>query len=405
MEILYLTYDGLSEPLGQSQILPYINKLNKKHNFRIISFEKSFFLSKNRDNIKNKMVNNEITWISEKYHKFPKVFSTLWDLRIMYKRALQIYKLKPYLIVHCRSHLTAIVGLKLKKRLGIKLLFDMRSFYPDERVDGGIWPQTKPIYRLIFNYFKKKEIDLLNNCDALVVLTTKAKTIVQNFKNVHINSNKIYLIPCCADLNHFNKKKVFKKSQNELRSKLNINNDRFVVSYLGSIGTWYMTNEMFQFFKVVKSSNPNSIFLFITPNMPEEIIKIAKKNGVSPKDIRCLFGERSQLPSILSLSDVSLFFILPTFSKKASSPTKHAELMGLGIPVICNSGVGDLDEIINQTKTGYILPELNEKEYVKCSLLLNKIKNIDKKLIRSSAENLFSLDSGVKFYDNIYQSI
>jgi len=43
------------------------------------------------------------------------------------------------------------------------------------------------------------------------------------------------------------------------------------------------------------------------------------------------------------LSNASLFFIKPVWSKKASSPTKLAELMGLGIPVFSNSGVGDVD--------------------------------------------------------------
>ena len=39
---LYITYDGLLDPLGQSQILPYIKSLNKKgYKFIILSFEKS----------------------------------------------------------------------------------------------------------------------------------------------------------------------------------------------------------------------------------------------------------------------------------------------------------------------------------------------------------------------------
>lgn len=42
MGILYLTCNGLTDLFVKSQILPYIDKLNKKHNFRIISFEKLF---------------------------------------------------------------------------------------------------------------------------------------------------------------------------------------------------------------------------------------------------------------------------------------------------------------------------------------------------------------------------
>ena len=39
-QILYISYDGITDPLGQSQILPYIIGLTKNYKFHIISFEK-----------------------------------------------------------------------------------------------------------------------------------------------------------------------------------------------------------------------------------------------------------------------------------------------------------------------------------------------------------------------------
>ena len=40
-KVLYITYDGLADPLGQSQILPYIKGLSSKElQFTILSFEK-----------------------------------------------------------------------------------------------------------------------------------------------------------------------------------------------------------------------------------------------------------------------------------------------------------------------------------------------------------------------------
>ena len=43
---------------------------------------------------------------------------------------------------------------------------------------------------------------------------------------------------------------------------------------------------------------------------------------------------------------------MPSFSKKASCPTKMGEIMNLGVPVICNKGVGDVEEIMNITIIG-----------------------------------------------------
>ena len=38
--ILYISYDGILEPLGQSQVLSYLEKLSKKRVVHLISFEK-----------------------------------------------------------------------------------------------------------------------------------------------------------------------------------------------------------------------------------------------------------------------------------------------------------------------------------------------------------------------------
>ena len=42
MKAIYLTYDGLLDPLGQSQVLPYLLELSKStKSTRVISFEKN----------------------------------------------------------------------------------------------------------------------------------------------------------------------------------------------------------------------------------------------------------------------------------------------------------------------------------------------------------------------------
>ncbi len=40
MSILYITYDGLLEPLGQSQVLAYLERMSDRLLIHIMSFEK-----------------------------------------------------------------------------------------------------------------------------------------------------------------------------------------------------------------------------------------------------------------------------------------------------------------------------------------------------------------------------
>ena len=39
-KVLYITYDGILEPLGQSQVLNYLEKLSEDHEITLMSFEK-----------------------------------------------------------------------------------------------------------------------------------------------------------------------------------------------------------------------------------------------------------------------------------------------------------------------------------------------------------------------------
>ena len=47
--VLYLLYDGLTENIPQSQVIPYLVELSKKgYRFTILSFEKENYLSERK---------------------------------------------------------------------------------------------------------------------------------------------------------------------------------------------------------------------------------------------------------------------------------------------------------------------------------------------------------------------
>ena len=105
-------------------------------------------------------------------------------------------------IVHCRSYLPALVGARLKRRFGLRFLFDMRGFWADERVEGGLWSLDKPVYRSVYRWFKKQETRLLAEADHVVVLTEAAREILRREWAVP-ERIPVTVIPCCADFSVF----------------------------------------------------------------------------------------------------------------------------------------------------------------------------------------------------------
>jgi glycosyltransferase involved in cell wall biosynthesis len=395
-KILYLSYDGLTDPLGQSQILPYLKKLSIDAEIHIISSEKKENFTNYEKDVNEFIGNSNIFWHPIKYRKYPPILSTIYDLFNMYLKSLKIHKNCKFSVIHCRSHLTAILGHYLKKKINVPYIFDMRSFFPDERVDGKLWPQDKFIYKFIYSYFKRIEKEMLNEADHIVVLTEKAKQILS------IDVNRISVIPCCADFSHFDYNKISEESTIEAKKNLGIKESDFVLTYLGSLGTWYLLDEMLNFFKELKVNNPKSVFLFLSPTDPNFIYAAAKQKGININDIYVKFSPRKELPLFLSVSSLSIFFIKNTFSKAASSPTKLGEIMGMGIPVIVNSGVGDTDEIVLRTTQGSIVNLENNNPYKEFFQKIDKLKDVNRKSLRHLGLEIFSLNKGVELYRQIY---
>jgi glycosyltransferase involved in cell wall biosynthesis len=399
--ILYLSYDGLTDPLGQSQILPYLIGLCKKgYIFHVISFEKEERFNNQQEEIHTICQSHDIDWHPLRYTKKPPVISTLRDVRKMHRTALQIHQKNPLSLVHCRSYISGLIGLSLQKKQGIKFLFDMRGFWADERIEGNIWNLKNPIYRFIYRFFKRKEKQFFISADHIISLTENGKNTIESMISDRNIAKKITVIPCCVDTNLFDPETIDIHQQKALKSALNIQENDFILGYVGSIGTWYMLDEMLLFFKHYLVHHPHAKFMFVT-NEPVAVMKeCAIKQGVDPSKIIYTATTHKHVPLHISLFDWSIFFIRPTFSKRASSPTKQGEIMAMGKPLICNSGVGDTDEIVQRYAAGLVLEELSETAFQNIQL-----PAIDIIRLREGAEEYFSLDKGVERYAAVYHRI
>jgi len=399
-KVLYLSYDGLTDNLGQSQVLPYLIGLSKKGNrFHVISFEKENRFKQLKGKIQAICEEHDIEWHPQFYTKTPPVLSTIKDIALMRRLAKKIHKKERFNIVHCRSYIPGMVGMHLKKKYKVKFLFDMRGFWADERVEGKIWDIKKPLYKFIYRYFKKKETKLFNNADHVVSLTNKGKEIILSNNKWKIDENKISVIPCCVDLDLFDPKNINDVAKENLQRALNISQKNTVLGYVGSIGTWYMLEEMLDFFKEQLQKNKQLLFLFITQESCDYIYKKAKEKDIPKSSIRIASSTHNYVPLHISLFDYSIFFIRPNYSKQASSPTKQGELMAMGVPIICNSGVGDTDTIVHKYQSGIVLEELTKKAYYCINL---EDFNFDAAMIRNGAKKVFSLEDGVNKYESIY---
>jgi glycosyltransferase involved in cell wall biosynthesis len=337
------------------------------------------------------------------YTAKPPVLSTLKDVRRLKKSAKALIKEFGIEAVHCRSYITALAGLEIKRKLKLKFVFDMRGFWADERIDGGIWKLSNPIFSTIYKFFKKKEKQFLLEADAVVSLTQNASDEIHSWAGME--NVPITVIPCCADLHLYQAKAVDDPNVLKWRKMLDLSAQKFVLSYLGSLGTWYMLNEMLDYFSVLLKAKPDAVFLFITPDNPEMIIRAAADKGIPKAALRILKAARKEVPEIAALSTVSIFFIKPSFSKKASSPTKMGELMAAGIPLIVNAGVGDVETILRDGGNGHVIGSFSTENYGESVDRLDALLKSNPANSVACANRWYSLSEGVNRYKAIYQKL
>lgn len=390
----------MTDSLGQSQVLPYLKGLTKVgFKFHIISFEKSERYEKFKTEIQLICDENDIVWHPLTYTKKPPLLSTIYDVRRMRSLARNLHKKYDFNIIHCRSYLSALVGLGMKRAFGTKFLFDMRGFWADERVEGKIWNLKNPIFKIVYNFFKKKEKDYFLNADSIVSLTYAGKKEITSWKGFEQLESRIEVIPCCADLEKFDSSKITPEQKKEVRATFNFAEDDLILGYVGSIGTWYMLDEMLQFFKTYRKNYSSAKFLFISGENRSIIDERAKFFGIDERLIFVKSVLHSEVAKFISIFDAAVFFIIPTFSKMASSPTKQGELMAMGIPIFCNSGVGDTEWVINQYRAGNAIVLEQNMDYSTFDFTL---LNFDVEQTKLGAKEFYGLETGVLRYLKIY---
>ncbi|MBC7935302.1 MAG: glycosyltransferase [Rhizobacter sp.] len=403
--VLFISYDGMTDPLGQSQVIPYLQGISKAgYRIFILSCEKKEVFNETRADIEELLKGFNIEWVPISYTKKPPLFSTLWDIRKLKQAARKIHKTHIISMVHTRPGIPALVGIWMKEKYGVKFLNDIREFFADSRVEGNMWNLANPLYNKVYHYFKKKESQAVIMNDGIVCLTNAARDIIVQWPEFK-RGTALRMIPCSVDTQLFNPERIAAADKKRLQEELNINENDLVVGYLGSIGGWYMSSEMLLFCKLLSDKIPAVKFLFISPHRHEVILTAASTAGLSGDKIITVKGKRSRIPLLLSLCDYSIFFIKPCYSKLSSSPTKHGEIMAMGIPVITNSGVGDVKEIVEKYQSGYIVDGFGGADFAKVIDQVMDEPAFDTNAIIAGARETYGLEHAVKSYIEIYNEI
>ena len=398
--VLYVSYDGALEPLGESQVVSYLERLAPDFDITLISFEKPADMADTARMaaMSARLAAKGVSWAPLRYHKRPPVLSTAFDAIAGIARGRRIARARGVRIVHARGYVPALIALGSRGATGAKFLFDMRGFWVDEKVEAGHWPAGG----LLFRAGKWWERRFYAAADALVSLTEAGVRCLPELGVTPASGVPVEVIPTCADLQRF----APGAKDAALAERLGVSGAP-VIGCVGTMGNWYLRDEMTRGLALFAESWPDLRILIVTRDDQAALRADLERAGVPRDRLAITTAPFEDMPRYIRLFDAGLFFIKPSFSKRASAATKLAEFLGCGVPVVINDGVGDSGRIVRDGGVGVVLDALDS------STLAGAVPRVRAVLAdpgvrercRAVAKEVFDLDTGVERYRRLYRRL
>lgn len=390
-KILFITYHAASNPIMDSQGFSYIRGLAKKMmRFYFLTFETRDTIRESRSFLEQ--LGFPYEWKYLYYHKKPRFFLTGFDIFCGMLSVFYVIKKAKIDIIHARGVIPAFIAFLPAKLFKVKFFFDSRGLLADKYVGGGLIKYNSLSYKVM----RLGEEIVLKNSNYFTVETYRHAEVIKNNYNGLIS--KMNVIPCCVDTAKFDY---------SLYTQEKITPESLKLVYLGKAGTWYLVEEMFDFFTVMQKRLRTAHFSFLTQEKPDYICSIVKRKQIGKQYITVYKPQRPEIPKLLAGFHAGIFFINP-YKRYNSSPIKYAEYLASGLPVIINSGIGDTAEITEKERVGVVLKDPSLKEYERAvDELINLLQEGDSLRLRcrSTAQKYFSLNDGIEKYLDIYNML
>ena len=389
---LYLTRNGLLEPLGQSQVLAYLRGLSRGYRVTLITYEKD---EDRADAARMAAMQAEcerlgIRWLPQRFRPRPKVIAPALSMLRMVWLVWREVRGQGARLIHARSYIPAAVAMIVSRLTGVPFIFDMRALWPEELITAGRLRRGSVLYRAIV----AAERACLRRAGAVVSLTHAAVDHLNRVYTADMVGQRVAVIPTCADLDRF-VPGVQKPS-------------RSVIGCLGTVlSGWFRLDWLASFLDVVAKRDPAAVFELTTRDDPAQVRAALDPDGRLGERLRVAPSAPGDVQHVLQGQMASVMFFTDGLSKLGSSPTRMAEILGCGLPVVANDGVGDVARIIRDYRVGVLAQGPNPQAMATAwSELLALLNDPDlASRCRKAAEEVFSLEAGTASYARLYDEL
>ncbi len=359
--MFYITLlDQFHPGIYSSQVIDVCDYLNKKHHvkIRVVAFFSIRELIKTDARKKLKQLSPSAIVLPA----FPGIKNYEWTAIMLFFLCLFTRQR----VAICRNSFCAKMALRVKK-FGLlnKVILDGRSALSAEIAEYDAFPVD-----FLRNTIKSVEKFSVNNSDFRMSVSQKLIDYWQT--KYEYNGTNHVVIPCTLDGKYFNAS-AFKYNQqtDNLKFEIGIKSNDIVLVYSGSTAPWQSFELLEKIFSPLLKSN-NRIKLLFLSKETEDNKRLQKE---FPDRVIIKWLQHNEVLNYLSCSDYAILVREQSDTNKVASPTKFAEYLYAGLPVLISNNLGDFSDYVKINKCGYVLseqtnnwsflvnPSLTEKEH------------------------------------------
>lgn len=336
---VYISHNSGGSALVHSQVLPYLVGLAAAgFEPHLLTFEDR------RDAAHDSTLPLRWSWLPKRQRS-----GLAWKARDVLLGVLRVavmVALERPRLIHARSYLPATIAMVVGVATRTPYIFDMRGFLGEEYAQAGHWSRRSFRYRLV-SYL---EVVLIRRAAATVVLTRAAREHLRRSPRYRglPAERQVTVIPCAVDLATFTPSALPSSSP--------------TVVHLGSLGAWYLLDEMLTTYVRAKRHEPDLRMLFINQDEHERIRDAIQR--ICPGEaarVQVVSASPQEVPRLLARCHVGIIYSKPQRSV-GTSPIKAAEYLASGLPVVTSSPLGDLHELVRKFEAGHVLERLDDLE-------------------------------------------
>lgn len=391
--ILYVSADGVLQPLGYSQVLRVVRGLAERgHRYALLSAEAPRDLADEPRvaRVRADLAERGVRWIT-----------TRWESGSARQAASNIARLSAAIarfgrveLVHARGYHAGFAAWTARAIARAPILFDPRGYWIDERIEEGRWFTNAASLTAA----RAIERRLYESARAIVTLTRIQADDLRRGAMGPVHARTIEPIPTVCDYDAFDRASP---SPPGPWSALGAHGP--VLAIIGAINASYRTDAMLELARLVLERNARARLVVLSAQEDEYRARL-ERLGVADRAV-VTSATHEEMPHWLKHIDWSISLLATTFAKRASVPTKLAEFFAAGVRPVHHGCNDEVSSWVRRAESGYVIDALDARSLARCAdhVAQHRGDRAELERAREITRGWFDLRAGLDRYERVLE--